>query len=187
MGEKGRRRVAQTQATLRRVVLVAVACGFLGLTGCYSSKTRMPDSLKTIAVPVFANKTYLEDYTRKLEVDVTNSVRTAFLKQNRLALAGREAADLVLEGDVLRVERTPLRYNAYGDPAEVQYRVVATISLYNVRDAKYIFKGYTIASDTRRPSSGTYDLRRGESEELGKRAAVENLGRNIAQQVLDHW
>jgi hypothetical protein len=169
------------------VILLAAVCGLLGLAGCYSSRTRMPDSLQTIAVPVFANKTYLVDYTRKLEVDVTNAVRTTFLQQNRLKLAGREAADLVLEGDVMRVERVPLRVNRYGDPAEVQYRIVAAISLYNVRDAKYVFKGLTVASDTRRPSSGTYDLRRGEQEASGKRTAVENLGRNIAQQVLDHW
>ncbi len=187
MGKKGGRRATQGSAALAGALLLAAVCGLLGLQGCYSSKTRMPESLQTIAVPVFANKTYLVEYTRKLEVDVTNSVRTALLQQNRLKLAGREGADLVLEGDVLRVQRTPLRTNRYGDPAEVQYRVVVKVSLYNVRDAKYVFKDLTLASDTRRPSSGTYDLRRGEDEALGKKAAVENLGRNIAQYVFDHW
>lgn len=187
MGEKGGRRATQDPAAVSGAVLLVAVCGLLGLPGCYSSKTRMPESLQTIAVPVFANKTYLVEYTRKLEVDVTDAVRTAFLQQNRLKLAGREGADLVLEGDVLRVERIPLRTNRYGDPAEMQYRVVATISLYNVRDAKYVFKGRTVASDTRRPSAGTYDLRRGEQEEMGKRKSIEDLGRNIAQLVLDHW
>lgn len=187
MGEEGGRRTSEGPAALRGPAWVLAVCALVGATGCYSSKTRMPESLQTIAVPVFANKTYMEEYTRKLEVDVTDAVRTEFLQQTRLKLAGREGADLVLEGDILRVERVPMRFNRYGDPAEMQYRVVATISLYNVRDAKYVFKNVTIASDTRRNSSGTYDLRRGENEDMAKTKATQDLGRNIAQYVLDTW
>jgi hypothetical protein len=188
MGEESRRRAGQDTAALRTPVLALVLLGLLlGLPACYTSKTRMPENLKTIAVPIFANKTYMDDYTRKLEVDVTEAVRTALLQQGRLQLAGREAADLVLEGDVLKVERISLRVDRYGDPAEMQYRIVTSVSLYNVRDAKYIFKNLTVASDTRRPTAGGYDLRRGEYEDLGKKKAVEGVGRNIAQYILDHW
>jgi hypothetical protein len=88
---------------------------------------------------------------------------------------------------VIKVERVQLRVDRYGDPAEMQYRIVTNVSLYNVRDAKYVFKNVTVASDLRRPASGAYDLRRGEYEDLGKKNAIEGAGRNIAQTVLDHW
>lgn len=187
MGEKSGRRAAEGPAALRRPVVVLLLLGLWVLPGCYTSKTRMPENLKTIAVPMFANKTYIDDYTRKLEVEVTEAVRTTLLQQGRLQLVGREGADLVLEGDVIKVERVALRVDRYGDPAEMQYRVITSVSLYNVRDAKYVFKNLTIASDTRRPSSGVYDMRRGEYEDLGKKNAVDGVGRNIAQYVLDHW
>jgi hypothetical protein len=167
--------------------VLLVLLGLLVLPACYSSKTRMPENLKTIAVPMFANKTYIDDYTRKLEVEVTEAVRTTLLQQGRLQLVGREGADLVLEGDVIKIDRVTLRVDRYGDPAEMQYRVVTNVSLYNVRDAKYIFRNLLVASDTRRPSSGVYDMRRGEYEDMGKKNAVEGVGRNIAQSVLDHW
>jgi hypothetical protein len=185
MGEESRSRAAEGPAALRTLVVVVLL--LLAMPACYTSKTRMPENLKTIAVPIFTNKTYMDDYTRKLEVEVTEAVRTTLLQQGRLQLSGRESADLVLEGDVLKVERIPLRTDRYGDPAEMQYRILTSVSLYNVRDAKYIFKNLTVASDLRRPSSGVYDMRRGEYEDLGKKGAIDGLGRNIAQQVLDHW
>jgi hypothetical protein len=187
MGEKSGRRATQGSAALRRFVVTLLLAGLVALPACYTSKTRMPENLKTIAVPIFANKTYMDDYTRKLEVEVTDAVRTALLQQGRLQLAGREGADLVLEGDVLKVERMTLRTDRYADPAEMQYRILTSVSLYNVRDAKYVFRNLTVASDTRRPSSGVYDMRRGESEDMGKKKAIEGVGRNIAQYVLDHW
>jgi hypothetical protein len=197
MGEESRRgtepdtpalkaRAARSTGT-RLGLLGALLLAVLLAPGCYSSHTRMPDRLQTIAVPVFANKTYLEDYTRKLEVETTDAVRRTFLQQNRLKIEGRETADLVLEGDVLRVERTTFHVDRYNDPVEVQMRIVARISLYDVKEAKYLFRNATVANDTGRPSSGTYDLRRGESETVGRQRAIEDLGRNIAQMVLDRW
>ncbi len=187
MGEKGGRRAAQGSAALRALAVALALAALVGFPACYTAKTRMPENLKTIAVPLFANKTYMTDYTRKLELEVTEAVRTTLLQQGRLQLAGREGADLVLEGDVIKVERVQLRVDRYGDPAEMQYRIVTNVSLYNVRDAKYVFKNVTVASDLRRPASGAYDLRRGEYEDLGKKNAIEGAGRNIAQTVLDHW
>ena len=184
-------RAPAPRAAARRLRRLAVAGGVLLpallVSGCYSSHTRMPERLQTIALPLFGNKTYLEDYTRKLEVEVTESARKSFLQQGRLKLAGRETADLILEGDVLRYERVTLRGDRFSDPVEVQLRILVRISLYDVKEAKYLIRNQTLSNDTGRPSSGTYDLRRGESEAVGQQRALEDLGRNIAQQVLDRW
>ena len=168
-----------------QAVLAAVL--LLGATGCYSSRSRMPDRLQTIAVPVFKNRTYIEEYTRKLEVETTEATRRNFLQNSRLKLAGRETADLVLEGDVTKYTRIQIRADRYGDPAEVQIYVLAQVSLYDVKEAKYLFRNRTIANYNWHPSSGSYNLRRGESEALGRERAIEDLGRNIVRLVLDHW
>jgi hypothetical protein len=159
----------------------------LALPACYSSRTRMPERFQTIAVPMMANRTYLDDYTRKLEVEVTEAVRKVFLQNGRLQLAGRESANLILEGDVVRLRRQTIRHDRYGDPAEVQLEIQARISLYDVKEARYILRNLSVTNDQQRTSAGTYDLRRGESEALGRERAVESLARNVARQVLDRW
>ncbi len=139
------------------------------------------------AVPVFNNKTYVSDYTRKIEVEVTDAVRKSFVQAGELKLAGREDADLILEGEVTRTDREVLRIDRFGDPAEVRYIIRTRISLYDVKEAKYLLKNELIINTDRKAESGDYNLRRGESEDLGRANAITNLGQAIARRVVEKW
>ena len=172
------------KAKLSIVAMVLV----LGTYGCaYTARNALPKNLKTIAVPVFANKTYIEDYTRKLEVEVTEAVRNSFIQAGELKLAGREDADLILEGTVTKLDREILKTTRYGDPAEVKLSIRARISCYDVKEAKYLFKDVLVTNVDKREESGVYNLRRGQDEALGRGNAVEELGRVIARHVTERW
>lgn len=172
------------KARLSIVALLLVLGGF----GCaYSTRNALPKHMKTIAVPVFANKTFIEDYTRKLEIEVTEAVRNTFIQSGELKIAGREDADLILEGSVNKLDREILRTTRYGDPAEVRLVIRARISVYDVKEAKYLFKDLLVTNSDKREESGVYNLRRGEDEGLGRQKAVEELGRAIARRVLERW
>jgi len=159
------------------------ACG-----GCaYTTRNALPPHAKTIAVPVFANKSYVSDYTRQLEVEVTEAVRNTFIQTGELKLAGRENADLILEGEVGTMGREVLRSDRFGDPAEVRLTLHARISLYDVKEARHIFKHELVTNTEKKEESGVYNLRRGENEALGRQKAVEDLGRMIARRVLERW
>lgn len=156
--------------------------------GCaYTTRNSLPPHAKTIAVPVFANKTYIGDYTRKLEVEVTEAVRNTFIQTGELKLAGRENADLILEGEIMKMDREVLRNDRFGDPAEVRLTVRARISLYDVKEARHIFKHELVTNAEKKEESGVYNLRRGESEALGRQKAIEDLGRMIARRVVERW
>ena len=158
------------------------------LTGCaYTTKNGLPARLKTIAIPVFDNKSYYHDYTRKIEVEVSDAVRKTFVQTGELKLAGREDADLILEGEVTGIDREILRQDRFGDPAEVRYVVKARISLYDVKEAKYLLKNTLVTSAEGKGEAGVYNLRRGESDDLGRQKAVEDLGRLIARHVVEKW
>ena len=173
---------------LRRIGLIAVVLGCIGLSGCaYTTRNALPRYMKTIAVPVFANKTFIEEYTRKLEVEVTEAVRNAFIQTGELKLAGREDADLILEGTVTKLDREVLRTTRYGDPAEVRLVARARISVYDVKEAKYLFKDVLVTNSDKREESGVYNLRRGENESQGRQKAIEDLGRTIARRVTERW
>ena len=159
----------------------------LGVAGCYTSKPKLPSNAKSIALPVFGNKTYHDDYTRRLEVEVSESVRKAFLENGMLKVLGREEADLILEGDVIRMDRVTLRADKFGDPENVQLLIKVRISLYDVKEAKYVFRDVILNNSTDHTESGVYNMNRGENEVLGRTKALEDVGRNIARRVLDLW
>ena len=166
------------------VALVLLGC--IALAGCYTTRNRLPSNAKSIAIPVFGNKTYHEDYTRALETELSESVRSAFLENGMLKVTGREDADLIVEGDVLRIARSILRTDRLGDPNNVQYTITARISLYDVKQAKYILRD-GVYTNTEKTESGVYNLNRGENEDLGRKNAVQDLGRIISRHVLDLW
>ncbi|MFH0938859.1 MAG: LptE family protein [Planctomycetota bacterium] len=158
------------------------------MTSCtYTTRSALPSHHKTIAVPVFINKTYIEDYTRKLEVEVTESVRNAFIQAGELKLAGRENADLILEGEVTKLDREIVRMDRFGDPAEVRLTIRSRISLYDVKEAKYLLKDQLVTNAEKHGESGIYNLRFGEYEVQAREKTVEDLGRMIARRVTERW
>lgn len=167
--------------------LLVFLCGSVFLTGCYTTRPNLPTHAKSIAVPIFENKSYYDDYVRGLETEVTESVRKAFLQNGRLKVAGRERASLILEGEVLNMVRKPLRIDRYGEPAETQIKISARISLYDVKESRYIVKKMVLTNEAHKVESGVYNLRRGEDEKLGRKRAIEDIGRAIMSKVLDRW
>ena len=158
------------------------------LPGCaYTTHNALPPHLKTVAVPVFVNRTFLNDYTRHLEVEVTDSIRKVFEQTGELKLAGREDADLILEGEIEKLDREILRTDRFGDPAEVKVIIRARISLYDVKEAKYLMKHQIVTNTEKKSESGVYNIRRGEDENLARSNAVGDIGQVIARRVVERW
>lgn len=171
--------------TASAVVVLAV---LLTLTGCaYTTRNALPQHIRSIAIPVFKNKTYVNDYSRKIEVEVTESTRNAFIQNGELALAGRETADLILEGEVTHIDRETLRSDRYGEAAEVKLIIKARISVYDVKEAKYLIQNQIVTNNDKKAENGVYNIRRGEYEGLGKANATDELGKVIAHAITERW
>jgi hypothetical protein len=80
-----------------------------------------------------------------------------------------------------------MRTDRFGDPAEVRLTVRARISIYDVKEARYLLKDQLVTNTEKKNESGVYNLRRGEYETLGREKAVEDLGRTIARRVTERW
>lgn len=173
-------RAAKAGLSAAALLLVAVGCN-------YSTRGGLPKHIKSVAVPVFRNRTHLTEYTRGLEVEVTKAVRRSFLQTGELRLAGREDADVILEGEVRELQREVLRTDRYGDPAEIRLTLRARVSAYDVKKSRYLFRHRLLTNGDRRPESGVYNLRRGEPESWAHKRAVKDLGRRIARTVLENW
>ena len=114
-------------ARRRGAVLLVLACV---LGGCgYSFQGTLPDHVKTIAVPIFVNRTQQP----AVEGVITRAIVDAFATNGRLRVVRTEDADSILEGEVLQYTVGAIAV----DPSlnVQQYRLGVTLNL-RMRDVR---------------------------------------------------
>ena len=83
----------------------------VSLTGCgYSFRGNLPDHIKTVAVPVFTNKTS-EPAVENL---LTSAVVEAFASNGRLRVVRPEEADAILDGEVVGYSVQSIAFDKIG-------------------------------------------------------------------------
>ena len=82
----------------RRRGIAALAAIVWAIAGCgYSFQGTLPPHIKTIAVPMFVNRTNQP----AVESVITRAIVDAFATNGRLRVVRREDADALLEGEVI--------------------------------------------------------------------------------------
>jgi hypothetical protein len=155
--------------------LLAAACG-------YAFSGRLPEHIKTVAVPVFANRTA----EPAVENTLTRAVAEAFTSNGRLRVVTTEQADSILDGEITGYELLSI---AYDPSANVrQYRLLVTMNLRfrDVRENKMLFQrsGFQERADFRVQSAVSETLAR-ESDAL--REAAIKIGQSVVSAALDRF
>lgn len=165
---------------LRVAALVAVASA---LAGCgYSFQGTLPDHIKTIAVPIFVNRTQQP----AVESVITRAIVDAFATNGRLRVVRPEDADAIVDGEVIGYTVGPIAV----DPslAVQQYRLGVTLNLRlrDLRRNEVLFEqtNFTEQADFRVAGSVAQTL----SVEAGalQQAATE-IGRSVVSLALDRF
>ncbi|HOC89212.1 MAG TPA: LptE family protein, partial [bacterium] len=81
--------------------------------GIYSVKGSMAPHLKTVAIPLFENRTA----EFRVAEDLTDAVINSFTSDNSLKIADRGAADVLLEGTIIQIDD---RAGAFDENESVQ-------------------------------------------------------------------
>jgi outer membrane lipopolysaccharide assembly protein LptE/RlpB len=165
------------------VGLVTLACLVAALAGCgYSTTGNLPSHIKSVAVPVFKNKTR----EPAVESTVTAAVVNAFTTSGKLKVVPADQADSILEGEVVGYDVQTVSVDQRINVR--QYRLVVTLNL-QFRDARrgeMLFRqdGVQERADFVVP----FDVARTISREEGavRQAAVE-IGRRIVNLVVDRF
>jgi len=167
----------------RKRVLSLLVLAALILGGCgYSLRGSLPGHIKTVAVPVFKNRTSEPG----VETMLTGAVVDAFSTNGRLTVVGAEKADSILEGEVIGYQVLSI---AYDPKANVQqYRLVVTMNL-RFRDVKrdeMIFEQQNLQerSDFRTLGVVAQTISR---EETALRAAATDIARAIVSLAVDRF
>jgi hypothetical protein len=140
------------------------------------SGSTLPGHIKTVEIPVFANKT-LEP---GIDDDVTTELSSEVLK-SQLRPANSDA-DATISGAVTRYVNRPHTFGAGGAEVSVEQYIVqvsAEVEFFDNRKDESIYKG-TVSGE------GIY-LFESEDEAIGREKAVKNLVEKIMQNSVQMW
>lgn len=157
---------------LLAIPFAAQSCGY-ALVG----KTRnpaIPENIRTIAIPIFSNKTAEPEIEREL----TRAVRKEFITDGRFELAGEKSADAILSVEIVTYLLEPLAFDARDNVIQYRVRFVTEVRLIEA-PSKRILLREKLAADT------TYNVpRRIANRELERVEAIKRASRQYSQTLV---
>jgi len=162
-------------------------------SGCgYTTKTVLPENVRTIHVDTFRNsiditkevssKDKYEVYRPNLEVDLRDAIVNRVFLDGNFKVSDKGSADAILEGEILQYRKDPLRYQ---NEIVQEYRIsiVCDVKLVREKDSEILFEEQNITGDTTYFTTG--DLQKTESSALSD--AMTDLARRIVNRIVENW
>lgn len=142
----------------------------------YSFKGALPSNLKTIAIPLF------EDRSRwpGLQEEMTQNVIDAFIRENTLQVEDNEdEVDLLLTATIVSVRERNTSVTANEQVEEMQMEVSVKVECMNLHTEKPLWTG-TISDNTVISAGATLAEREQAVDEAAERIVEEILIRTVA-------
>jgi outer membrane lipopolysaccharide assembly protein LptE/RlpB len=161
--------------TLTVAALTLAACG-------YSFQGTLPSHIKTVAVPMFLNR------TSQPGVDgiITNAVVHAFATNGRLRVVRTAEADAILDGEVTGYSVGPIAFSPSLGIQEYRLSVVLNLRMRDVRRNVLIFQqnGVSEIADFRVVGSVSTTV---SVEQTALTAAAGEIARSIVSLAIDRF
>ncbi len=128
---KGIRKVSTLKRHSRLVFLFIISMVIsLTLPGCgYTVGSDFRQDIKTVAVPIFENKTN----RRGIEFQLTEAVQKEIMKRSKYRLAKGLEADTRLTGEIIGFRKDVLGETAQDDPRELQVSLIVKVRWEDLR------------------------------------------------------
>jgi outer membrane lipopolysaccharide assembly protein LptE/RlpB len=105
--------------------------------GCgYSWRGTLPPHIRTVGVPVFANRTQWPN----IESALTTAVASAFATDGRLTVVRPENADAILEGEIVNYQVTVIAFDSNANPQQYRLFVTVNVRFRDVRRGVMLFE-----------------------------------------------
>jgi len=172
------------QAVLSGLILICVAggCGYSTVgsepVGGYQWHSLYPEDVKTIAVPIFTNKSFRRDE----EFRLTKALVTQIEAKTQYKVVPRERADTILEGEITSISVERVSDDAEtAVPQENLYRVIVDFTWKDQRTGRIRVSRQNFEQDS------TFYPTLGEGEFVGSQEAAEKLASGIVDQLQADW
>lgn len=167
--------------TRRRSAILAAA--IVLLAGCgYSLRGSLPGHIRTVAVPIFTNKTQ----EPAVENVLTRAVVDAFVTSGRLKVVRPEEADSILEGEIVGYRLESLSFDPRANVREYRLTVTLNLQFRDVRRNVMLWRqeGVQEKADFRVTGQAVATIT---SEESALRLAAVDIGRAIVNLAVDRF
>lgn len=169
--------MSETLKRLAAFCLLSMAFCLLASCG-YSSKPLYTPSVKTIAVPIWGNKTFRREWEFRLTEAISKNIES----RTPYKIVPQQRADTVLTGEIVDIQQTVLT-RRYGTnlPRESQLIVVVNFTWKDLRTGRVIVERKQFnRSATEIPQIGERVV---DAEQL----AIERLAAAIVEQMQSDW
>jgi hypothetical protein len=160
-------------------IFISIPLGVLFFIHCgiYSFSGSLAPHLKTVAVPLFDNRTV--EYG--IAEEITDTVIQEFTRDNSLKIADRNNADILVEGSIIRVDD---RAGAFDKTERVQdLKIYVTAHVKATDQVKR-----TLLWDERLTQWGSFDPSSGpDSRSDGIREALDKISKEILNKTVSGW
>lgn len=164
------------------VTALGLAAAFLLFAGCRTStRSGMPEHIRTVEVHIFQNKTMY----KSIEAWITRDIIDRINADPRIRVSSR--GDALITGEITAVRRSTLRETTTNEPGTVLITIEATFSFYDQIKNRYIIEDMKITSTETGLSAGIYESSRGGQSELGERGAAKQLAGEIVRRTVGMW
>ena len=164
-------------------LLLVLAIWGSALAGCgYSFTGTLPGHIKSVAVPVFTNKTQ----EPAVENAITAAVINAFVSSGRLKVVPVEEADSILEGEIVGYQIDSIAFDRRINIREYRLRVTMNLQFRDVRQGAVLWRqeGLEEKADFRVQGQVSDTISR---EEGAVREAAVDIGRKIVTLAVDRF
>jgi outer membrane lipopolysaccharide assembly protein LptE/RlpB len=166
-----------------RAPALGLALLVVGLAGCgYSFRGNLPDHIKTVAVPVFTNKTS----EPAVENFLTSAVVEAYASNGRLRVVRPEDADAILDGEVVGYSVVSIAFDNQANVRQYRLAVTMNIRLRDVRRSSILFEQQNLREKADFQVQGAVSQTIG-AEEGAVRSAATEIARSIVSLTIDRF
>ena len=153
------------------IIMVTLACAGCG----YSLRGNLPDHIKTVAVPIFQNRTPVP----AVENFLTNAVVNAFSANGRLRLTTVDRADAILDGEITGYVLQSIAYDAAANIRQFRLTVTLNLRFRDMRRNEVLFQrtGFSDRADFAVPGTVAETITTSES-------ALQQAATDIARSVV---
>ncbi len=141
----------------RLFAFIALSVGMgVYLAGCRTStRSGLPDHIRTVEVHIFQNKTMYKG----LEAEITRRIIDRINADARIRVVN-SGGDAVITGEITKVGRSTIRETTTNEPGTVLITVEAEYSFYDQVDRRYLISDAKVHSTDTGMSSGLYEVTR---------------------------
>lgn len=168
-------------------MVFGIALLVASFAGCgYTQKAKLPNNIKTLAVPTFLNEIparKIYTYEPGLETKITNAVRDRIIFDGNARLVNEDEADALIVGKLIRFDQEPLGFDNLERVDRFRLIVTTDLKLIDRRTQEVLIHEPNFTGDFIYQVAG----RGAVSEQDASQQAITKLARDIVDRIVENW